>query len=355
MPDTADEKVPTTYPTKPPLDKKCFNVPSFKSCTYICLFRFKPNTVKSIIQTILNEELSGKQYNAEYTPHWTRLIADRIKDKIKGNIINIKPNFYSEILQYTPFLTRVELFPLQDCNTSVHWWAKRGGGKNVYSLPLGCRSWQLCYSHIYECKRMLFLHLAYSSWFKNLCSTGHTFLCGCGIWSVLLLERRKFVILYHNCNFYISRPYRSTNTTKYRPPMSPLTCCFFFFYWNLGYTGETWWNLRISCDINDITEWNIRTGTQYSLVILANHLSPPSPRNRSCEQTRNRRKIQWFLWKNIKRNEPHSLKQIKVLCWLTWKKEKQKHHDASVTKVQERGRCILDLQLRGEVVNAVQK
>jgi hypothetical protein len=40
--------------------------------------------VKSIIQTILNEELSGKQYDAEQTPVWSRSIADKIKNKIKG-------------------------------------------------------------------------------------------------------------------------------------------------------------------------------------------------------------------------------------------------------------------------------
>ncbi|XP_057367531.1 dynein light chain Tctex-type protein 2B-like [Daphnia carinata] len=65
MPETED-KIPAFYPTKPPLDKK-----------------FRPNAVKSIIQTILNEELSGKQYDAEQTPVWSRSIADKIKNKIK--------------------------------------------------------------------------------------------------------------------------------------------------------------------------------------------------------------------------------------------------------------------------------
>jgi hypothetical protein len=64
-----------------------------KLFTYLNLFvnadlyflpRFRPNAVKSIIQTILNEELSGKQYDAEQSPVWCRSIADKIKNKIKG-------------------------------------------------------------------------------------------------------------------------------------------------------------------------------------------------------------------------------------------------------------------------------
>jgi hypothetical protein len=52
------------------------------------LHRFRPNAVKSIIQTILNEELSGKQYDAEQSPVWCRSIADKIKHKIKGCTVN---------------------------------------------------------------------------------------------------------------------------------------------------------------------------------------------------------------------------------------------------------------------------
>lgn len=40
--------------------------------------------MKSIIQNILNEELSGKQYDPDLTPLWSRAIADKIKHKIKG-------------------------------------------------------------------------------------------------------------------------------------------------------------------------------------------------------------------------------------------------------------------------------
>ena len=55
--------------------------------------RFRPNAVKAIIQTILNEELSGKQYDATLTPLWSRTIADKIKHKIKG-IIPICDNVF---------------------------------------------------------------------------------------------------------------------------------------------------------------------------------------------------------------------------------------------------------------------
>lgn len=47
-------------------------------------FRFRPGAVKNIIHEILNEELSGKQYDAEETAKWTRTISDSIKDKLKG-------------------------------------------------------------------------------------------------------------------------------------------------------------------------------------------------------------------------------------------------------------------------------
>jgi len=65
MPDI-EEKVANTYQIKPPLDIK-----------------FRPNTVKSIIETILNEELSGKQYDSSQTGQLTRTITDKIKHKIQ--------------------------------------------------------------------------------------------------------------------------------------------------------------------------------------------------------------------------------------------------------------------------------
>lgn len=84
-----EEKVPTTYPTKPPLDKK-FVILQACGFWYIknsFLLRFRPNAVKAIIQGIVNDELSGKQYDASQTSVWTRTIADKIKHKIKGNVI----------------------------------------------------------------------------------------------------------------------------------------------------------------------------------------------------------------------------------------------------------------------------
>ena len=51
-------------------------------------YRFRPNTVKSIIETILNEELSGKQYDSSQTGQLTRTITDKIKHKIQGKKIS---------------------------------------------------------------------------------------------------------------------------------------------------------------------------------------------------------------------------------------------------------------------------
>lgn len=65
--------------------------------------RFRPNAVKSIIQTILNEELSGKQYDSELTPVWTRAIADKIKQKIKGSSLRVQINFMVLILNSYKF------------------------------------------------------------------------------------------------------------------------------------------------------------------------------------------------------------------------------------------------------------
>ena len=40
--------------------------------------------MKNLIHEILSEELGGKQYNAEETGNWTRIISDSIKEKLKG-------------------------------------------------------------------------------------------------------------------------------------------------------------------------------------------------------------------------------------------------------------------------------
>ena len=39
-----------------------------------------------MIHEIVNEELNGKQYNAEETVNWTKAISDTIKNKLKGKI-----------------------------------------------------------------------------------------------------------------------------------------------------------------------------------------------------------------------------------------------------------------------------
>ena len=51
-------------------------------CT--CVYRFRPAAVKAIIHDILNEELSGKQYNSEEATSWSKHISDTVKDKLKG-------------------------------------------------------------------------------------------------------------------------------------------------------------------------------------------------------------------------------------------------------------------------------
>ena len=65
------------------------NFPSTVFWKYILLFiyRFRPNAVKSIVQSVLNEELSGKQYDSTLSPLWSRSIADKIKHKVKGIFI----------------------------------------------------------------------------------------------------------------------------------------------------------------------------------------------------------------------------------------------------------------------------
>ena len=51
-------------------------------CT--CVYRFRPAAVKAIIHDVLNEELSGKQYNSEEATSWSKHISDTVKDKLKG-------------------------------------------------------------------------------------------------------------------------------------------------------------------------------------------------------------------------------------------------------------------------------
>ena len=51
-------------------------------CT--CVYRFRPAAVKAIIHDILNEELSGKQYNSEEATSLSKHISDTVKDKLKG-------------------------------------------------------------------------------------------------------------------------------------------------------------------------------------------------------------------------------------------------------------------------------
>ncbi|KAM7446123.1 Tctex1 domain-containing protein 2 [Porites harrisoni] len=45
--------------------------------------KFRPAAVKAIIHDILNEELSGKQYNSEEATSWSKHISDTVKDKLK--------------------------------------------------------------------------------------------------------------------------------------------------------------------------------------------------------------------------------------------------------------------------------
>ena len=46
--------------------------------------RFRPLTVKSLIHDVLNEELSGKQYNSEECTAWSKTLSEAIKTKVKG-------------------------------------------------------------------------------------------------------------------------------------------------------------------------------------------------------------------------------------------------------------------------------
>ena len=50
--------------------------PNFKN-------KFRSDAVKSAIQEILNEELSGKVYDIDVTSEWSKRISETIKDKLK--------------------------------------------------------------------------------------------------------------------------------------------------------------------------------------------------------------------------------------------------------------------------------
>ncbi|XP_041482860.1 dynein light chain Tctex-type protein 2B-like [Lytechinus variegatus] len=47
------------------------------------LKKFRPAAVKAVIHTVLNEELSDKQYSAEETTAWCKLISEKIKERLK--------------------------------------------------------------------------------------------------------------------------------------------------------------------------------------------------------------------------------------------------------------------------------
>nr|CAD7202386.1 unnamed protein product [Timema douglasi]CAD7412688.1 unnamed protein product [Timema poppensis] len=46
--------------------------------------RFKAQTVKEMIHSVLNDELGGKIYNAEEAEVWTKTITSAVRNKIKG-------------------------------------------------------------------------------------------------------------------------------------------------------------------------------------------------------------------------------------------------------------------------------
>lgn len=46
--------------------------------------RFRTDLVKAVVQEILNEELSRKQYDAEETTKWSKEISELIKEKLKS-------------------------------------------------------------------------------------------------------------------------------------------------------------------------------------------------------------------------------------------------------------------------------
>lgn len=51
---------------------------------YFGCIRFRSQAVKSVMQEVLNDELSGKYYDAEETTNWTKSISEQIKEKVKG-------------------------------------------------------------------------------------------------------------------------------------------------------------------------------------------------------------------------------------------------------------------------------
>ena len=40
--------------------------------------------IKTLIHDVLNDELSGKQYNSDDATSWCKNISDVVKDKLKG-------------------------------------------------------------------------------------------------------------------------------------------------------------------------------------------------------------------------------------------------------------------------------
>ena len=49
--------------------------------------RFRPAAVKGVIHDVLNEELSGKQYDPDEATAWSKQISDTVKEKLKGNVV----------------------------------------------------------------------------------------------------------------------------------------------------------------------------------------------------------------------------------------------------------------------------
>eukprot|EP00057_Strongylocentrotus_purpuratus_P035080 XP_797623.2 PREDICTED: tctex1 domain-containing protein 2 [Strongylocentrotus purpuratus] len=47
------------------------------------LKKFRSAAVKAVIHTVLNEELTDKQYSAEETTAWCKQISEKIKERLK--------------------------------------------------------------------------------------------------------------------------------------------------------------------------------------------------------------------------------------------------------------------------------
>ena len=58
------------------------------------VIRFRSQAVKSVMQEVLNDELSGKHYDAEETTNWTKLISEQIKEKVKGKTSSSFPQSF---------------------------------------------------------------------------------------------------------------------------------------------------------------------------------------------------------------------------------------------------------------------